>query len=97
MIRIKEIQFLVARHFGLTIEDLLGPKRAAFFSRPRMIAMYLSYEYTNCSLLEVGKQFSGRHHTTVMHAIEWVKTHPRYTEHVTVLATQVQRFKTERG
>jgi chromosomal replication initiator protein len=36
---------------------------------PRQIAMYLSKQLTDCSLPEIGRQFAGKHHTTVLHSI----------------------------
>jgi len=36
---------------------------------PRQIAMYLAKHLTECSLPEIGRQFGGKHHTTVMHSV----------------------------
>jgi chromosomal replication initiator protein len=45
-------------------------KRSKIVAYPRQIAMYLSRELTSHSLPEIGEQFGGRDHTTVLHAYE---------------------------
>ena len=42
-------------------------------ARPRQIAMYLSKKYTTKSLPEIGRRFSGRDHTTVIHAVKTIE------------------------
>jgi chromosomal replication initiator protein len=37
---------------------------------PRQIAMYLAKQLTEASLPEIGRQFGGKHHTTVLHSVE---------------------------
>lgn len=68
MIRVAEIQHAVAQHFGLTIADLRGTARERRVARPRQVAMYLSRRMTTRSLQEIGNQFGGRDHTTVLYA-----------------------------
>ena len=46
--------------------------RARFITRPRQIAMTLAKEFTNMSLPEIGRQFRGRDHTTVLHACKTI-------------------------
>jgi len=41
---------------------------------PRQIAMYLAKEMTDASLPEIGRQFGGKHHTTVLHSVEKIET-----------------------
>ena len=45
-------------------------RRARSVARPRQVAMYLAKQLTARSLPEIGKQFGGRDHTTVMHAVK---------------------------
>jgi chromosomal replication initiator protein len=42
---------------------------------PRQIAMYLAKQLTEASLPEIGRQFGGKHHTTVMHSIAKIDEH----------------------
>jgi len=58
----------VASHFHLKVADLKSNKRTRNISLPRQIAMYLSREYTPTSLPEIGKQFGGKDHTTVLYS-----------------------------
>jgi chromosomal replication initiator protein len=55
------------------VADMLSPKRDASIVRARQVAMYLLKNATNMSLLEIGKSFGGRNHTTVMHSIKKVE------------------------
>ena len=61
------IQERTAAAFGLTVEDLRSPTRAASVAWARQVAMYLSRELTDATLPAIGKAFD-RTHTTVMHA-----------------------------
>jgi chromosomal replication initiator protein len=62
------IQEAVSDRFGLSVSELVSPKRSHAISYPRQVAMYLSRELTDASLPKIGKEFGGRDHTTVMHA-----------------------------
>ncbi|HHV97874.1 MAG TPA: chromosomal replication initiator protein DnaA [Clostridiaceae bacterium] len=59
---------VVARHFNLKPEDFKSKKRNREVAFPRQIAMYLCRELTDMSLPQIGAEFGGRDHTTVMHA-----------------------------
>jgi chromosomal replication initiator protein len=65
---IDAIQRVVAEYFGLSASDLKGKKRSQAIAYPRQIAMYISRDITEYSTTEVGLEFGGRDHTTVMHA-----------------------------
>jgi chromosomal replication initiator protein len=63
-----------ARAFGISLSDLEGKKRNREISFPRQVAMYLCRELTDMSLPQIGEIFTGRDHTTVLHAIKKVET-----------------------
>ncbi|MCJ7780230.1 MAG: chromosomal replication initiator protein DnaA, partial [Acidimicrobiia bacterium] len=65
---------LTADYTSTTISELTGPSRKQPLARSRQIAMYLCREHTDLSLPKIGAQFGGRDHTTVIHAVEKVKT-----------------------
>lgn len=72
-ISIENIQRVVAEYYNIKIADLLSPRRSRSVTRPRQIAMSLSKELTTHSYPEIGDGFSGRDHTTVLHACRKVK------------------------
>jgi chromosomal replication initiator protein len=67
-VTIPRIQELVSQRFGVTMEELVSPRRSQSVAYPRQVAMYLSRELTDSSLPKIGKEFGGRDHTTVIHA-----------------------------
>ena len=69
-VNVELIQNLVASHFNLNIQELLSPRRSRSLARPRQIAMYLAKQHTTNSLPDIGRKFSNRDHTTVIHAVK---------------------------
>ncbi|MCF8719152.1 chromosomal replication initiator protein DnaA [Nitrospina gracilis] len=63
---IANIQKVAAQYFNIKVSDLKSKKRSRDISIPRQIAMYICREYTQASLPEIGKQFGGKDHTTVI-------------------------------
>ena len=68
----ERIVALVAEHFGVKGEALFGARRTRSVALPRQGAMYLLRQLTELSLVEIGRIFGGRDHTTVMYACERV-------------------------
>ena len=60
--------------FSVTLDDLAGTSPSRALVNARQIAMYLCRELTDSSLIEIGKEFGGRDHTTVMHADRKIRT-----------------------
>ena len=67
------IQKKVAAYFNINQSDITGKKRSQNIVVPRQIAMYLSRELTDSSLPKIGKEFGGKDHTTVLHAIDKIE------------------------
>jgi chromosomal replication initiator protein len=67
------IQDSIAKQFKIQVNELKGKKRDASTAFPRQIAMYLCRELTTHSLPEIGREFGGRDHTTVIHAYNKIK------------------------
>jgi chromosomal replication initiator protein len=72
-ISIDAIQKAVAEQFGLKVAEIKAKNNAHAVVYPRQIAMYLAKHLTEASLPEIGRQFGGKHHTTVMHSIEKIE------------------------
>lgn len=67
---IDKIQKKTAESFNIDPSEIIGKRRPANIAMARQIAMYLSRKLTTHSLQEIGRQFGGRDHGTVMHAIK---------------------------
>ena len=72
-VTIETVQAEVARQFGLHVNDLRGNRRTQDVAYARHIAMYLSRDLTEASLPQIGARFGGRHHTTVIHAVDKIE------------------------
>jgi chromosomal replication initiator protein len=64
------IQKKVSEYFDIKLSDMRAKKRSKAVAYPRQIAMYLTRQLTDYSLPEIGDQFGGRDHTTVIHACD---------------------------
>ena len=72
-INIDIIQRVVADDFNISLSDIRGKKRTKNVVLPRQIAMYLAQELTEFSTTELGMEFGGRDHTTVMHSCQKIR------------------------
>ncbi|NBO63345.1 MAG: chromosomal replication initiator protein DnaA [Acidobacteria bacterium] len=66
---IPSIQKVVADHFSLRVSDLKAKSNVREIAFPRQVAMYLCKNLTRSSLPEIGREFGGKHHTTVLHSV----------------------------
>lgn len=98
-ITLEMIQRVVAEYFALSHNDLRGKKRTKGIAFPRQIAMYIAREITEYSTTEVGLEFGGRDHTTVMHACQRVdsrmKTDPTLEPTVQHLIRMIKEYGTK--
>ena len=67
------VQRVVARHFSLKPSDFKLKNNSQRVAQPRQIAMFISKELTGNSLPQIGRDFGGRHHTTVLHAVRKIQ------------------------
>jgi chromosomal replication initiator protein len=67
------IQKRVSEHFNLREQDLKFRSNTCAIAFPRQVAMYIVKQLTTASLLEIGRQFGGKHHTTVLHSINKIE------------------------
>ncbi len=68
-VSIENIQRAVCREFGLSLPQLKAKDNSHNIAYPRQIAMYLAKKMTPASLPQIGREFGGKHHTTVLHSI----------------------------
>jgi chromosomal replication initiator protein len=72
-VTIESIQKAVAEQFGLRLAEIKAKNNSRAIVYPRQIAMYLAKHLTEASLPEIGRQFGGKHHTTVLHSVEKIE------------------------
>ena len=72
-VTIEAIQKAVAEQFGLRLVEIKAKNNSRSIVYPRQIAMYLAKHLTEASLPEIGRQFGGKHHTTVLHSVEKIE------------------------
>ncbi|MGI8555192.1 MAG: chromosomal replication initiator protein DnaA [Pyrinomonadaceae bacterium] len=69
-ITMDKISKAVAAQYKLSVEEMKSKNNARQIAVPRQVAMYLCKRLTKHSFPEIGRDFGGKHHTTVMHSVE---------------------------
>lgn len=96
-ITIENIQKVVADHYNVSVSDLKSKKKDRKFVIPRQIAVYICCTLTEYSTTEIGNEFGGRDHTTIMHARDKVdsllKTDSSMNSTVNLLIRAAKDFK----
>jgi chromosomal replication initiator protein len=72
-VTIELIQKVVSKHFHLDVKEMKSKRRTAAVAFPRQVAMYLARTLTEYSTTDIGAEFGGKDHTTVMYACEKIK------------------------
>ena len=72
-ITIDLIQTLVCRFFKISKNEMLSSRRSRYLVRPRQTAIYLTKILTSKSLPEIGREFSNRDHTTIIHSVKTIE------------------------
>ena len=67
------IQTLVCKYFKISKNEMLSSRRSRYLVRPRQIAIYLTKILTSKSLPEIGREFSNRDHTTIIHSVKTIE------------------------
>ena len=67
---LERIARTVASHYKLTVEEIKSKNNSRQIAVPRQVAMYLCKRLTKHSFPEIGREFGGKHHTTVMHSVD---------------------------
>ncbi len=77
---VESIQKTVCEYFGIKMQDIKARKRTRDIAFPRQVAMFLSKTLTDSSLSDIGKNFGGKDHSTVIHACKQVETRSKNDE-----------------
>lgn len=73
VLSIENVQSTVGNVYKINLDSMVGKGRTKEVAEARMIAMYLTREFTDLSLKTIGLYFGGRDHSTVVHACRWVE------------------------
>ena len=72
-VTIDQIQSLVCKFFKISKNEMLSSRRSRYLVRPRQTAIYLTKILTSKSLPEIGREFSNRDHTTIIHSVKTIE------------------------
>ncbi len=86
------IQSQVCKFFKISKTEMLSSRRSRYLVRPRQTAIYLTKLLTSKSLPEIGRDFSNRDHTTVIHSI---KTIEKIKQNDTELCNNIDTLKNQ--
>lgn len=96
-ITLDTIKKIVADHYNISYNDIKGKKRSKAIVMARQIAMYIAREMTEYSTTEIGSEFDGRDHSTVLHSIEKIedllKTDPVLSSTIESLMRKIKEQK----
>ena len=93
------IQTLVCKFFKISKNEMLSSRRSRYLVRPRQTAIYLTKVLTSKSLPEIGREFSNRDHTTIIHSVKPIEklkaNDPEMIENINKLKNQILYNKRE--
>ena len=91
------IQKVVAENYQVSVSDLKSKKRDKKYVFPRQIAIYIARELTEISYSELGNEFGGKDHSTIMHAYEkiaeGIKLDSSLEAKINILVREIKEFK----
>ena len=87
------IQTLVCKFFKISKNEMLSSRRSRYLVRPRQTAIYLTKILTAKSLPEIGREFSNRDHTTIIHSVKTIEKlkekDPQVVDNINKLKNQI--------
>ena len=87
------IQTIVCKFFKISKNEMLSSRRSRYLVRPRQTAIYLTKILTSKSLPEIGREFSNRDHTTIIHSVKTIEKlkekDPEMVENINKLKNQI--------
>ena len=91
------IQKVVAENYQVSVSDLKSKKRDKKYVFPRQVAIYIARELTEISYSELGNEFGGKDHSTIMHAYEkiseGIKLDSSLEAKINILIREIKEFK----
>jgi chromosomal replication initiator protein len=93
------IQTIVCKYFKISKNEMLSSRRSRYLVRPRQTAIYLTKILTSKSLPEIGREFSNRDHTTIIHSVKTIEQlkqkDPEMVDNINKLKNQILYNSTE--
>ena len=93
------IQTIVCKFFKISKNEMLSSRRSRYLVRPRQVAIYLTKILTSKSLPEIGREFSNRDHTTIIHSVKTIEKlkekDPDMVDNINKLKNQILYNNTE--
>ncbi len=72
-VTVDQIQRTLCAYYNLKLNEIKSRNNSQRIAFPRQVAMFLCKQMTDCSLPEIGRRFGGKHHSTVIHAIQKIE------------------------
>jgi chromosomal replication initiator protein len=91
------IQRATAKYFDVSVESLRGKRRTSQVALARQVAMYITKQATGLTLVEIGKRFGNRDHSTVIYALSRVNDELRRNESLRATIEKIQLDLGENG
>ena len=95
-VSIENIQKVVAEAYNIKVEELKGKKRDKKYIIPRFIAVYIAREMTEYAYTEIGNEFGGRDHTSIMNGynkiLEKINSDPSLLQKIKNLMEEVKKY-----
>ncbi|PDH21505.1 MAG: chromosomal replication initiator protein DnaA [Pelagibacterales bacterium MED-G42] len=92
-VTIDKIQTIVCKFFKISKNEMLSSRRSRYLVRPRQTAIYLTKILTSKSLPEIGREFSNRDHTTIIHSVKTIEKlkekNSEMTDNINYLKNQI--------
>lgn len=96
-ISVETIQKVVADHYNISLSDIKGKKRNKKFVIPRQIAIYITRNLLDYSYPELGNEFGGRDHTTMLHSyekmVDQLKTDSSFNQTIEILIREIKEYR----
>ncbi len=96
-VSIGNIQKVVADNYQITVQELKGKKRDKKYVVPRHIALYITRELTEYTFTDIGNEFGGRDHSSIMHAYDniskKIETDPSLRSKINLMIKEIKECK----
>ncbi len=86
----KQVIDRTAKHYQISIEDILGPKRDKDIVVPRQVAMYILRSELHLSFPKIAHEFGRKDHTTAIHSVDKIEKELSYDSSIKAAVTEIK-------